>query len=82
MSHAHDSGHGSADAAGAASWMVAMVAVLLLGAALVVGLFVWEPWDDDGTPGGNVPGVNEGADDGIDINADVDVDGADAPEGQ
>jgi hypothetical protein len=63
--------------------MVAMFAVLLLGAALVVGLFVWEPWEDNNTGGTNVPGVNEGSDDSIDINADVDVGGEDAPaEGQ
>lgn len=82
MAHAHHDDHATADAAGAASWMVAMFAVLLLGAALIVGLLVWEPWEDNGSGGGSVPGVNEGSDD-VDINADVDVSGEDAPaEGQ
>ena len=39
--HAED--HAAAEAAGAASWMVAMFAVIVA-AALVIGLLLWAPW--------------------------------------
>jgi hypothetical protein len=39
--HAED--HAAAEVAGAASWMVAMFA-LIVAAALVIGLLLWAPW--------------------------------------
>ena len=39
--HAED--HAGAEVAGAASWMVAMFA-LIVAAALVIGLLIWAPW--------------------------------------
>ena len=43
--HGHDSG---AEAAGAASWMVAMVLVVSLTVLMIVALFAWAPWDHNG----------------------------------
>jgi len=43
--HGHDSG---AEAAGAASWMVAMVLVMFLMVLMIVALFAWAPWDHNG----------------------------------
>lgn len=68
----HDTG---AAAAGAASWLIAMVLFVILAVALIVALFVWAPWDDDGATG-TQPGTEqqqgqEGSD--IDISGDVDV---------
>lgn len=84
MAHGHDhvDSHGSAEAAGAASWMVAMVAFLVLAFALVVAMFVWAPWDDDDTGGGgNVPGENVDDGENIDIEGDIDINGGDAEGG-
>jgi hypothetical protein len=39
--HAED--HAAAEVAGAASWMVAMFAVIVA-ASLVIGLLLWAPW--------------------------------------
>ena len=43
--HGHDSG---AEAAGAASWMVAMLLVVFLTVLMIVALFAWAPWDNNG----------------------------------
>jgi hypothetical protein len=58
---AHDSG---AEAAGAASWLVAMVLFIVLAVAVIVALFAWAPWDDDtaGTDSNN-PGIDVNVDD-------------------
>jgi uncharacterized membrane protein len=43
--HGHDAG---AEAVGAMSWLIAMVAFVVLMVFLVVALFAWAPWDDNG----------------------------------
>jgi hypothetical protein len=61
-----------------------MVVFAVLAVALIVALFVWEPWEDDdaGTGGGTVPGTEEGAGEGdVDIEGDIDVEGGDGGEG-
>lgn len=49
--HGYDSG---AEAAGAASWLVAMVLFVVLTVAVIIALFAWAPWNDgdSGTGGG------------------------------
>jgi hypothetical protein len=47
--HGHDSG---AEAAGAASWLVAMVLFVVLAVAVIIALFAWAPWNDSDTTGG------------------------------
>lgn len=62
--HGHDSG---AEAAGAASWLVAMVLFVVLAVAVIVALFAWAPWNDDDVGGGT------GTEENIDIQGDIDV---------
>jgi flagellar basal body-associated protein FliL len=75
--HDHHGSGASAEAAGAASWMIAMVLMVVLAVALIVALFVWMPWDNDS--GGTAPGTNdnapaqEGESADIDIQGDIDV---------
>jgi hypothetical protein len=61
--------------------MVALAAFFVLALALVVTLFVWAPWDDDNSStapgGGDVPA--EGADENINIEGDIDINGGDEP---
>ena len=64
--HGHDSG---AEAAGAASWLVAMVLFVVLAVAVIVALFAWAPWDDDNA------GIGEGNNPGIDVNIDDNTQG-------
>ena len=75
--HHHDSG---SEAAGAASWMVAMVIVAVLIVALFVALFAWQPWDDNSTntSGGTGTEQQDGNSD-INIDGNIDVD-PNAPE--
>ena len=60
----HDTHDSGAEAAGAASWLVAMVLFIVLAVAVIVELFAWAPWDDDnvGTDGNN-PGIDVNIDD-------------------
>ena len=50
--HAED--HTAAEAAGAASWMVAMFAVIVA-AASVMGLLLWAPWHSSSVTTNSVP---------------------------
>ena len=68
--HGHDSG---AEAAGAASWLVAMVLFIVLAVAVIVALFAWAPWDDDNVGGGTGTDTGE--------NIDVNIDEGDQPQG-
>jgi hypothetical protein len=54
--HGHDSG---AEAAGAASWLVAMVLFIVLAVAVIIALFAWAPWDDDNVGGGTGTNTEE-----------------------
>jgi hypothetical protein len=69
--HHHDAGHGG-DSSAFASWMGALV-FLIIGVVLLVALFAWAPWDDDDNSS-TVPdtGTEENSD--VDIEGDVDVD--------
>lgn len=58
--HRHDSG---AEAAVAASWMVAMVLFVVLAVAVIVALFAWAPWNDDDVGGGTNPNIDVNVDD-------------------
>jgi len=62
--HGHDSG---AEAAGAASWFLAMVLFVVLGVAVIVALFAWAPWNDDNA------GTGTGTEENIDIQGDIDI---------
>lgn len=46
----HHDAHGSAgaEAAGAMSWLIAMMLFVVLMVFLIVALFAWAPWDDNG----------------------------------
>ena len=62
--HGHDSG---AEAAGAASWFLAMVLFVVLGVAVIVALFAWASWNDDNA------GTGTGTEENIDIQGDIDI---------
>ena len=68
--HGHDSG---AEAAGAASWMIAMVLFVVLTVAVIVALFGWAPWNDgDSTPGTGTEQNNPDIQGDININDNTD----------
>jgi hypothetical protein len=67
----HDSGH-AADASGFASWMGALV-FLIVAAILLIALFAWAPWDDEGGSSTPDTGTEENTD--VDIDGNIDVDG-------
>ena len=77
--HGHDSG---AEAAGAASWMVAMVLFVVLTVAVIVALFAWAPWNDgDATPGTGTEENNPDIQGDININDNTDPNsGGNAPQ--
>ena len=60
--HHTDSG---AEAAGAASWLIAMVLFVIIAVAVIIALFAWAPWESSGTrntiPNNNVPQASSGA---------------------
>ena len=81
----HDAhGHGSgAEAAGAASWLVAMVLFIVLAVAVIVALFVWAPWNDDNVGGGGTGTEQNNPDIQGDININDNTDpnsGGNAPQ--
>jgi hypothetical protein len=81
MTHHHDPVDGGGFFAGS---MLAVMLVFILLLALVVALIAWQPWTNDndgaGLPGADdAPGLDEGTDDGIDVDPDgADVDPDDA----